>query len=144
MDWNCNNLFSHRLSYRQGSIFFVHTKEIGRQLSSLLHKYTTKYREYFDSDISENLIYFSEGTLDCLITCHRLSQGIDIVGLKQVFIIASDRAKLETIQRIGRCLRKNPDDPEKKAKIFDLIDKSYQADMLRNKWLINLSKVRKS
>ena len=57
---------------------------------------------------------FAQGKLDCLITCHRLSQGIDIQGLKNVFLIASDRSKLETIQRIGRCLRKNPKDPDKK------------------------------
>ena len=118
------------------------TKEFGRNVSTLLHNVTTRYREYFDSDVSENLIHFSEGSLDCLITCHRLSQGIDIVGLKQVFLVASDRSRLETIQRIGRCLRINPNDLQKKAKIFDLIDKTYQSDMIRNKWLLVLSKIK--
>ena len=55
---------------------------------------------------SETLLDFSEGKLQCLIACHRLSEGIDIKGLKNIFLIASDRAKLETIQRIGRCLEK--------------------------------------
>ena len=76
-----------------------------------------------------------------MIACHRLSQGIDIQGLKNIFLIASDRAKLETIQRIGRCLRKNPKDKFKKAKVVDFVDKSYDGDNLRADWLKDLSNI---
>ena len=100
-----------------------------------------KYREFFDNDVNEHLDYFAKGELDCLITCHRLSQGIDIQGLKNVILVASDRSKLETIQRIGRCLRKNKNDPFKKAKIFDFIDPDYDADKQRAEWLNTLSKI---
>ena len=91
---------------------------------------------------NERLLEFADGRLDCLITCHRLSQGIDIKGLKNIFLIASDRSKLETIQRIGRCLRKNPKEPDKKAKIVDFIDSDYDGDVLRSEWLKDLSKIK--
>ena len=79
--------------------------------------------------------------MQCLIACHRLSEGIDIKGLKNIFLIASDRAKLETIQRIGRCLRKNPEDPYKKAKVVDFIDNGYDGDVERSEWLRKLSEI---
>ena len=77
-----------------------------------------------------------------MITCHRLSQGIDIKGLKNVILIASDRSRLESIQRIGRCLRKNPKDPEKIAVVLDLIDKDYEADIEREKWLNSIANIK--
>ena len=92
--------------------------------------------------IIDNTINFAKGKLDCLITCHRLSQGIDIHGLKNVFLIASDRSRLETIQRIGRCLRKNPKDPFKKARVVDFIDNEYDADEERSKWLNELANIK--
>ena len=70
-----------------------------------------------------------------------MSEGIDIKGLKNIFLIASDRAKLETIQRIGRCLRVNPKEPNKKAKVIDFIDSDYDADKQRAEWLNELSKI---
>jgi len=124
----------------KNTIIFVYSKERGRQISQILDG-RVKYSEYFEGDVSETLLDFSEGKLQCLIACHRLSEGIDIKGLKNIFLVASDRAKLETIQRIGRCLRKNPDDPDKKAKVVDFIDKDYDGDMERSEWLRNLSKI---
>ena len=124
----------------ENTIIFVYSKERGRQISQILDG-RVKYSEYFEGDVSETLLDFSEGKLQCLIACHRLSEGIDIKGLKNIFLIASDRAKLETIQRIGRCLRKNPEDPHKKAKVVDFIDNDYDGDVERAEWLRNLSKI---
>ena len=126
---------------QENTIIFVYSKSRGRQISEILQG-KVKYREYFDNDVSENLDYFAKGDLDCLITCHRLSQGIDIKGLKNVILIASDRSRLESIQRIGRCLRKNPKDPEKIAVVLDLIDKDYEADIEREKWLNSIANIR--
>ena len=122
------------------TIIFVYSKERGRQISQILEG-KIKYSEFFDSDVSDRLVEFSEGKLNCLITCHRLSQGIDIQGLKNIFLLASDRSKLETIQRIGRCLRKNPKEPNKKAKVVDFVDTDYDGDVFRKEWLENLSKI---
>jgi hypothetical protein len=54
---------------------------------------------------------------------------------------------LETIQRIGRCLRTNPDDPDKIANIVDFIREGEEgenpnADERRRDWLNELSLVR--
>ena len=124
----------------KNTIIFVYSKARGNQISEILQG-KVKYREFFDNDVNEHLDYFAKGELDCLITCHRLSQGIDIQGLKNVILVASDRSKLETIQRIGRCLRKNKNDLFKKAKIFDFIDPDYDADKQRAEWLNTLSKI---
>ena len=124
----------------KNTIIFVYSKARGNQISEILQG-KVKYREFFDNDVNEHLDYFAKGELDCLVTCHRLSQGIDIQGLKNVILVASDRSKLETIQRIGRCLRKNKNDPFKKAKIFDFIDPDYDADKQRAEWLNTLSKI---
>ena len=124
----------------KNTIIFVYSKDRGRQISQILDG-KVKYSEYFEGDVSETLLDFSEGKLQCLIACHRLSEGIDIKGLKNIFLVASDRAKLETIQRIGRCLRKNPEDPYKKAKVVDFIDSDYDGDVKRAEWLRNLSKI---
>lgn len=124
----------------KNTIIFVYSQKRGRQISQVLDG-KVKYSEYFEGDVSETLLDFSEGKLQCLIACHRLSEGIDIRGLKNIFLIASDRAKLETIQRIGRCLRKNPQDPFKKAKVVDFIDTDYEGDIERAEWLNGLSKI---
>lgn len=124
----------------KNTIIFVYSKGRGRQISQILDG-RVKYSEYFEGDVSETLLDFSEGKLQCLIACHRLSEGIDIKGLKNIFLVASDRAKLETIQRIGRCLRKNPNDPDKKAKVVDFIDNDYDGDIERAEWLNNLAKI---
>jgi superfamily II DNA or RNA helicase len=125
----------------KNTIIFVYSKDRGREISRILDG-KVKYGEFFDGDVNQRLLEFVEGKLECLITCHRLSQGIDIQGLKNIFLIASDKSRLETIQRIGRCLRKNPHDIEKKAKVVDFVDKDYDVDKNRSEWLNNLSKIK--
>ena len=87
--------------------------------------------------------------ITCLITCHRLSEGIDIRSLENVVLFSSARAKLETIQRIGRCLRVDPKRPEKIAHVLDFTrisdDPSQDdpmSDSLRKDWLESLSRVK--
>ena len=64
---------------------------------------------------------FAKGEIDCLIACHRISQGINIRSLRTVVLFASARSKLETIQRIGRCLRVDPKAPDKRALVIDFV-----------------------
>ena len=59
------------------------------------------YRTYYAEDDRDHLEQFARGEIDCLITCHRISQGIDLRSLRTVVLFASARSKLETIQRIG-------------------------------------------
>lgn len=123
-------------------IIFVHTKNCAKKISNIIQPFTNKYNEFFDDENEERLLNFAQGNLDCLISCHKLSQGIDIQGLKNIVIISSDKSKLETIQRIGRCLRKNIKDPLKTARVVDFICSDYKTDEERKNWLNEISKTK--
>lgn len=129
-------------------IVFVETMEYGEDVLDIIHKYRPDFHTYFSGEDAETLKRFAYGELECLITCHRLSEGIDIRSLSTVILFSSERARLETIQRIGRCLRSDPDDPDKKANIVDFIrernegDTEPNADEERRDWLLELSQVR--
>jgi superfamily II DNA or RNA helicase len=133
----------------KNSIIFVETKDYGSQVLPIIHKHTYKYRTYYADDEREDLVRFARGEFDCLITCHRISQGIDIQSLENVILFASARAKLETIQRIGRCLRFDPQKPDKRARVIDFVRPGKEeggilnADEERCEWLTELSKIRK-
>ena len=63
-------------------------------------------------------------------------------SIRSVVLLSADRARLETIQRIGRCLRRDPKDPTKRAVVVDFIrlpdgDKPNTADTLRRDWLMD-------
>lgn len=130
-------------------IIFVETKEYGEQILQMVDRYTHRYRTYYAEDDRNHLVAFANGEIDCLVTCHRISQGIDIRSLNSVVLFASARARLETIQRIGRCLRTDPTNPEKRARVIDFVrpaqpgDKEPNADQDRCKWLTGLSEVKR-
>lgn len=130
-------------------IIFVETTDYGNALLEDIHQYTSRYRTYYADDERDHLVQFARGEIDCLITCHRVSQGIDIKALETVVLFASARARLETIQRIGRCLRSDPANPDKRAHVIDFVrpaspgDKTPNADQERFAWLTGLSDVQR-
>lgn len=129
-------------------IVFVETMDYGEAVLDIIHKYRVDFHTYFSGEQAETLRRFAHAELECLITCHRLSEGIDIQSLSSVVLFSSERARLETIQRIGRCLRTDPSDPNKRAKIIDFIREGndggteLNADEQRREWLTELSHVR--
>ncbi len=128
-------------------IVFTETMEYGNAVLDIVHKYRPDFHTYYSGEQADTLRKFARGDLECLITCHRLSEGIDIRSLNTVILFSSERARLETIQRIGRCLRTNPDDPDKIANIVDFIREGDEgddpnADEERRDWLTELSTVR--
>jgi len=131
------------------SIIFVETREYGEQILELVDEHTNRYRTYYAEDDRDHLVEFARGGIDCLITCHRISQGIDIRSLNSVILFASARARLETVQRIGRCLRLDPDRPDKRALVIDFVrpptpgDQTPNADQDRAAWLTELAKTRR-
>lgn len=131
------------------AIIFVETKEYGELILAIVDKYTHRYRTYYAEDDRAHLVSFANGEIDCLITCHRISQGIDIRSLSTVVLFASARAKLETIQRIGRVLRTDPSDPGKRALVIDFVrpaapgDTIPNADQERCAWLTELAQTRR-
>jgi superfamily II DNA or RNA helicase len=130
-------------------IIFVETREYGDKVLSIVHKYRHDFHTYYADADSETLRRFAGGEIECLLTCHRLSEGIDIHSIGTVILFSSARARLETIQRIGRCLRVNPRDPQKRANVVDFIrvageqggDGNNNPDEERREWLSGLSRV---
>ncbi|MFB6306680.1 MAG: DEAD/DEAH box helicase family protein [Flavobacteriales bacterium] len=130
-------------------LIFVETKEYGLDLQEVLLEYTDDYHTFFGEDDEEHLHKFSQGQVNCLITAKRISEGIDVSSIKNIILFSVDRARLQTIQRIGRCLRTNPENPNKVASVVDFVRKDHlegepsAPDLKRKEWLEELSKVRR-
>jgi superfamily II DNA or RNA helicase len=126
-------------------IIFVETKAYGEKIFEIVHGVHEAFHTYYDDDKKSVLEKFATGDLECLITCRRLSEGIDIRNLRNVILFSSAKSKLETIQRIGRCIRWDPDNPEKVASVLDFIRTgggSPNSDTERSEWLSSLAQIR--
>lgn len=127
-------------------IVFTHTQKYALSVLEIIHKHRPDFHTYFSGEDAETLTKFAHRELECLIACHRLSEGIDIQSLNTVILFSSEGTRLETIQRIGRCLRTDPDNPDKVANIVDFIRKGAEgeepnADEERENWLNSLSQI---
>lgn len=137
----------------QRCIIFVETAEFGAMIQPLLMAHRIDFHTYYQDDDRENLRLFARGDLQCLLTCHRISEGIDIRSVNNIVLFASSRARLETVQRLGRCLRVDPSHPEKRARVVDLVQTTpddvddptdeLSADEERRDWLVDLAKLRR-
>jgi superfamily II DNA or RNA helicase len=137
---------THRRFLRR-CIIFCETQEYAHEVLEIVHKYRPDFHTYFTGEDSTTLLRFAQGDLECLVTCHRLSEGIDIKSLSTAILFSSARARLETIQRMGRCLRVDPSNPEKIANVVDFVrvpnaDEDPNADADRSAWLSALSEIR--
>ncbi len=108
-------------------IVFVETMEYGQEVLDMIHRHRSDFHTYYSGEDAETLKRFAHGDLECLITCHRLSEGIDIQDLRNVILFSAARARLETIQRMGRCLRSDPKNPGKRSNVVDFIRPSPHA-----------------
>lgn len=129
-------------------IIFVETIEYANAVLDIVHQHRADFHTYFGGEDAETLRRFARGDLECLVTCHRVSEGIDIQSLASVVLFSSARARLETIQRMGRCLRSDPSDPGKIASVVDFVREpdpdamGPSADDDRFAWLSELATVR--
>ena len=129
-------------------IIFVQSREYGELLQRVLIKYTDKYHTYYAEDEKANLDNFASGKISCLLTCKKVSEGIDISSVTNIFLFSSDRSRLVTTQRIGRALRIDKNNPDKVANVIDFIlnevgENDNNADQERQEWLAELSKTRR-
>jgi superfamily II DNA or RNA helicase len=143
------SFISHNTELLKKSIIFVQEMEYGIKLQDVLVKYTDRYHTYYADDEKSNLDDFAEGRIDCLLTCKKISEGIDISSVTNIFLFASDRSKLVTTQRIGRALRLDKKNPNKKATVIDFIlddftENDNNADQDRKEWLTKLSETRRN
>ncbi|MCY7949369.1 DEAD/DEAH box helicase family protein [Bacillus inaquosorum] len=127
------------------SIIFVETKEFGEVVQQILIRFEPNYHTYYGEDDRQNLLRFSNGELNCLITSKRISEGIDISSVNNIILFSADRAKIQTIQRIGRSLRLDPNNPKKRAAVVDFIQVSDEgnSDHDRRIWLNEMAKVKR-
>ena len=142
------NLISQRPELLQKCIIFVQTMEYGAKLQEILVRYSDKYHTYYADDEKINLENFAAGKIDCLLTCKKVSEGIDISSVTNIILFSSDRSKLVTTQRIGRALRLDKNNPEKKATVVDFViedseENDNNADADRAEWLTELSQTRR-
>ena len=142
-------LISEQPELLKKCIIFVQTEDYGLMLQEVLCKYTDKYHTYYAEDKKKNLESFAEGKIDCLLTCKKVSEGIDISSVTNIFLFSSDRSRLVTTQRIGRALRRDKNNPDKVANIIDFIlddigENDNNADLERREWLTELSKIRRA
>lgn len=128
------------------SIIFVQTKEYGELLQDVLIRHCDDYHTYYADDEKIHLENYSNGKTNCLLTCKKVSEGIDISRVTNIFLFASDRSRLVTTQRIGRALRIDKGNPQKRAHVIDFVlsdGDDDAADNERCEWLSNLSKTRR-
>ena len=134
------------------SLIFVETAEYGHLVQDILMALGVDYHTYYGDDDRANLKRFADGGLECLVTCKRISEGIDISSVETIVLFASSRARLETIQRLGRCLRTDPKNPSKRPLVLDFIrtddlspEEAYPestADLERRDWFVAMSTIR--
>ncbi len=135
------------------SLIFVETADYGYEVQKILMSAGVDFHTYYAGDDRANLGRFARGELSCLITCHRISEGIDIRSVGTIILFASAKAQLETVQRLGRCLRVDPHDPGKRALVVDFIRTDdiehddvggeASADIGRRDWFRALSAVKR-
>ena len=124
------------------TLIFVETKEFGEKLQQkLIQLGSTNFNTYYMGDKYENLERFASGETNFLVSCHRLSEGIDIKTVNQIIIFSSSGSPLETIQRIGRSLRKDKN-TIKRSEVIDFVYEEYPNDISRREWLSDLSKTK--
>ena len=70
-------------------------------------EYREKWHSYFASDEIMNLDKFRKNELECLVTCKKLNEGVDVPSITTIIMFSSEHGAngLSTTQRIGRALR---------------------------------------
>ena len=118
------------------------------EILNVVQKYSNYVHTYVDNDAPSYLEKFANGTLECIVAVNKVSQGIDIPAIENIVLFSSDRSMRKTIQRLGRCLRIDKNNPYKKANVVDFIvdealDDDDKADRIRYDILKEYSKYKK-
>ena len=133
-------------------LIFVETMEYGRDhvmplLMELGGDYRTQWHHYFADADANQLDAFRKGELECLITCKKLNEGVDVPSITTIIMMSAEQGRngLTTTQRIGRALRYMESDPQKISTVIDFIRTNATPgsnDSERRQWLQDLSAIR--
>jgi len=104
---------------------FIFCDEIvyGKKILNILTPYLNVKTHFYGGD-EKNLENFSKKEIDCIVNVEKLSQGIDIQNLSTIVLFSTPQGR-QFIQRIGRVLRKDKQNPNKKALIIDFFDEDH-------------------
>ena len=102
------------------SFIFADETKYGDKILNILTPHLNVKTHFQDAD-RKNLDNFSNKKIDCIINVLKLSQGIDIQNLNTIVLFATPTGR-QFIQRLGRVLRKDPENPNKRAIIIDFFD----------------------
>jgi len=145
-----NSFLKQHPELLKNSVMFVEDKNHGEEIIEIVRKFTPYFAKFYSENDPNELNHFKKGQVETIIACTRLDEGIDIQSLKNIFLISATSAKISNIQRLGRCLRKDPLNPNKIAHVIDFIVQGnaddvdeLNADEKREIWLGELSKYRK-
>jgi len=128
------------------TLVFVANTKFGEVLMNELNsRGRSNFTSYFQGDPEDSLEAFAKGETHFLVSCHRISEGVNIKTVSQIILFSSSAAPLETIQRIGRALRITRD-KKKRATVVDFIydnsSSTTNPDVERRDWLLELSESR--
>lgn len=146
-----NNLLKQNPFLLRRCIIFVETMEYGKLVMKSIINYGGEYREkwhsYFASDEIINLEKFRKRELECLVTCKKLNEGVDIPSITTIIMFSSEHGAngLSTTQRIGRALRYVESEPNKISQVYDFVRMDTtqgRNDYERRRWLQDLSTLR--
>jgi len=146
---------SKRPDLVKSSIFFVDDSEQGDEVAKILKRFTNRYTTFYQGAPDTFIKQLAKNEIDAVVACERLNEGVDIKSLKNIFLIATPKAKLVTVQRMGRCLRVDPNNKSKISNIIDFIlsdntptnedteEFILKADTYRKQWISELSEIKK-
>ena len=146
--FNFNDFIKKNSQLVKNSIIFCHTEEQARELGSyVLGIGVDRFGIFVGETRNDNqLERLKAGEIDCLISCKVLNEGIDVPSLENIFLLASPSTPLTTIQRIGRCIRTDPNNENKTANVVDFIvfndidnNDIIESDRKRREWLKEVS-----
>jgi superfamily II DNA or RNA helicase len=129
------------------SFIFADETLYGDKLLNILVHHLDVRTHYGNND-EHNILKFSSGEINCIINVMKLSQGIDVQNLNTIVLFSTPIGR-QFKQRLGRVLRTDPNNKEKKATIIDFFDKKQLkekkgSDYNRYLELINYSKIKKN
>ncbi len=107
----------------EDAVIFVASKDYGTKVQEIIYDYIDDFHTYYGEDQKARLAEFSTGELSTLVTSKAISEGIDIQSIKNIILFSAPRSKGTTTQRIGRALRKDPSNTDKKANVIDFVVK---------------------
>ena len=117
-----NNFLKKNPNILENCFIFSLTHDYGNKVLKKILNITPYVKTYYDEGAdTENLKKFSNGELKCIVSCKSLSQGINLNNLNNVVFFSID-GRREFIQRLGRVLRSNPKNQNKKALVIDFFE----------------------